>query len=539
MSETWDVVIIGGGPAGSATAITAQQHGCRALVLEAATFPRHHVGESLIDLWPVLTTLGVAEEMDATFQHKRGSCRIWGREPVLHWTDFGYVKGPRKYSLQVERSEFDLVLLRRAQATGATVRQAHRVTDILWQDGRAVGVRYRTGDGATGEARAPLVVDASGRGSLIARTLGLHVVDPFYPDLSVYGYYQGARRFDGDLAGNLFIEAVPWGWFWYIPLHTGEVSVGLVCDRSSRRRLQQQGPQAFLAEAVAQSTMVRELLSAATLARPPIVTASYGYTSTRYAGPGWLLTGDTGFFIDPMWATGVANALSDGLLAGAVVEAMASGRAEEGDLIAYYDDQVRKKSELIDTIVKFVYRCNRVHADQPFWRRRHETLGTQPLPIETIRRIAGQQWGAYFRAAIQAMGVDEPILEYMDEESRRIERRGERMGGAAREPATWVPVIPASVSVRRGVDLEGATGRIVPGLEVGNGETRIFVSDPYAVAAAEAVDGRRTLREIISDTLVTAPAHEHVGIHFRLLAGFAYLRSQGLVEALAAAEVYA
>ncbi len=175
MATVWDVIIVGGGPAGAATAIVARTHGARALVLEAATFPRHHVGESLVNLWHTFALLGVAEEMDATFQHKRGSTRIWGRDLAPHSTDFGYLRSARPYSLQVERALFDLILLRRAEALGAIVRQGYRVNDILWEGDRAAGVRYRGPDGRTHEARAMLVVDASGRTgkqSITARSMG-------------------------------------------------------------------------------------------------------------------------------------------------------------------------------------------------------------------------------------------------------------------------------------------------------------------------------------------------------------------------------
>lgn len=539
MGDQWDAVVIGGGPAGAATAITIQQYGYRALVLEAGTFPRHHVGESLIDLWGVLARLGVAEEMDATMQHKHGSCRIWGSTPALHWTSFDYVRGPRKYSLQVERSLFDQILLRRAAAVGADVRQGHRVTAVLWEGERAVGVRYRDPAGEEHDAHARLVVDAGGRSSLIGRDLGLRRADPFYPDLSVYGYYAGATRFDGDQAGHLFIEAVPAGWFWYIPLHTGEVSVGLVCDRTSRPRLRQVGAATFLAEAVAGSTMVRELLAEATLVNGPIVTASDGYQSARYAGPGWLLAGDTGFFIDPMWATGVGNALSDGLLAGAVLETVASGRVTEADAVAFYDRHVGQKAAAIDTIVKFVYRSNQLHTEHPFWQRRHSLLAAQPMPLEDFRRIAGQQWGTYFRAAIAGMGVDPALLATFDHGLEEIERRGAGMERVAHDPTDWAPALAPAVVARRGIDVEGSTGRIVPGLELEHGVGRLFISDRHGIAAFEAVDGRRTLRQIIAAVLAAADPRERLGIHFRLVAGFAYARGQGLIEARSMAETLA
>src|SRR3954447_25814322 len=180
VTEQWDVIVAGGGPAGSAPAIRARQLGYRALVLEAETFPRHHVGESLIYLWSIFEGLGVADEMDATFQHKKGSVRIWGTEDTPRPTEFGSRTslGRRHYSLQVERSLFDLLLSRQATSVGAEVRHGHRVTEVLWEGERAYGVRYRGPGVAQREAHAPFVVDATGRAALIARTRGLQVLDP-------------------------------------------------------------------------------------------------------------------------------------------------------------------------------------------------------------------------------------------------------------------------------------------------------------------------------------------------------------------------
>src|SRR6185436_20070587 len=105
--------------------------------------------------------------------HKRGSCRIWGEGQALQWTEFDSLAGGREYSLQVERSRFDAILLARAAAVGAEVREGHRVRAVLWDGERAVGVRYTCAEGTTGEVRARWVIDASGRSGLIARERSL------------------------------------------------------------------------------------------------------------------------------------------------------------------------------------------------------------------------------------------------------------------------------------------------------------------------------------------------------------------------------
>jgi flavin-dependent dehydrogenase len=532
-----DVIIIGGGPAGSSAAISAAKLGCQVLLFEAEVFPRHHVGESLVALWALFDELGVTEQMDQTFQHKHGSTRLWGREPVVHSTDFSYVTKGRRYSLQVERSLFDQILLERAEAVGATVCQNHRVSALLWEGERLVGVRVQLPDGRSREVRAPLVIDAGGRGSIVARERGLHEVDPFYPDLSVYGYFRNARRFEGELAGNLLVEAVPWGWFWYIPLHTGEVSVGLVCDRTTRGEVRRRGLAGYFQAAIEGSVLVKELLAEAELVTGPIGTASFGYRSRRYAGPGWMLAGDAGAFIDPMWATGVANALQDGLLSGAMVEAIASGRVSEQDAIDEYERKVRARVTHYHQGVKFVYQCNRLHRDQPFWQQRHGLLAGEPPPTGLLQRLSVDPSARYFIGAFRGMDVDRAVLTLMEEGSAP---RLQRQGGfdPAQHLDTWVPVLPPHVTVRRALDKVAEPqfpgmrpGTIVAGLEVQNHGVEIFVTDPVLTTALLAVDGQRSFREILALALETPASHPSLVAHVRVVRAFVDAYSQGVLAA--------
>ena len=462
------MVIVGGGPAGSAAAITARQLGCSVLVLEAERFPRHHVGESLVYLWSVFRALGVEDVMDATFQHKRGSTRIWGRDVRVRSSDFTEIAGasaPRNYSLQVERSLFDRLLLERAAAAGAEVRQEHRVLEVLW---------------------------------------------------------------DGERAGNLGLEAVPWGWLWFIPLHDGTVSVGLVCDRSSRRELQRLGAERFLREAIAPSAMVRRLLVPARLAGEVRVTASHGYTSRRYAGDGWLLAGDAGSFFDPMWATGVGNALQDGILAGSAAEALARGRATPGEVAAYYDREMHRRADNINLLVKFVYHQHQLHEAHPFWQNRRRLYDGRPVGAREVQRLARDPSAPYFRTAFAGMGAAPEILAGMDAGLAHMRRQAASVG---RDLDGWVPRLAPTTTLRPGLGLDPASGRLARGLEIDNAGFFEFTCAPATVAMLSAVDGRRTARQLVDGALDELPPAERASAWLALVSGLVHAHRRGIVTA--------
>ena len=529
MSGTWDAVVVGGGPAGSAAAIALQGFGYHALVLEAERFPRQHVGESLVSLWPVFEHIGVAPAMDATFQHKRGSCRVWGRGSELQWTEFDSLAGGRNYSLQVERAAFDLLLLRRAMEVGADIREGHRVVSVIWEGDRAVGIRYRAPDGTLDEARAQWIVDASGRNGLLAKERGLRAVDPFYPDLSVYTYVDGARRFDGELEGNLLIEAVPSGWFWFIPLHTGEVSVGLVCDGTSRARVRARGVHDFFDEALASSRVVGPMAAAGRISQKVRATASYGYSSRCYAGPGWLLAGDAASFVDPMWATGVANALIDGLLAAAVVEAVGSGRVTEGAAVAHHNLQLTRRTEQTLALVRFVYWSNHLHADEPFWRARRQPAAEHSLPpARLLHRLSADPSVRYFRDVFCGMGHDTEALAPLNETLTRWDGREAAIGRLSVDLSAWAPRLRDCVSLRASLGYQRF--RLVPGLVIDHSGLEHFTADPAMASALEAIDGR-TSAAVIADTgAAAAPPGEWVLTRSRMIAGLVGAWQAGLID---------
>ena len=230
-----EVVVIGGGPAGSTSATMLARQGVRVLLLERERFPREHVGESLLPASiPVLEELGVLPAVEAAgFLKKWGATMVWGADPAPWSWYFKETNQRNPHSYQVWRPQFDQLLLENSRAHGVDVREGHRVVEVLWESGKATGVRYRSDTGETATVRCRYVVDASGQTGILARDLNLRQWDSFFQNLAVYGYFSGAQRLPSPDETNIFIEAYPNGWLWSIPLHTGWTSVGAVVDSST------------------------------------------------------------------------------------------------------------------------------------------------------------------------------------------------------------------------------------------------------------------------------------------------------------------
>src|SRR5918998_9271 len=165
MPPLHDVLVIGGGPAGATTAALLASEGHDVVVLEREKFPRYHIGESLVPgVMPVLERLGLSDRM-GPYQRKNGISLLWGAEREV-WTVYFGEGGPYEYAYEVQRAEFDNLLLTRARELGALVLEEATVTDVLFDDdGRAVGAEYRVGDSPqTARIDARFVVDATGQG---------------------------------------------------------------------------------------------------------------------------------------------------------------------------------------------------------------------------------------------------------------------------------------------------------------------------------------------------------------------------------------
>jgi hypothetical protein len=214
------------------------------------------------------------------------------------------------------------------------------------------------------------------------------------------------------------------------------------------------------------------------------------------------MAGDAGSFIDPMWSTGVAHALLDGIHTGALAEAAKSGRATESEIIDRYSMFVNERADLMHSVVKFVYRCNHLYADTPFWRARgaqeRNDIGEA---ARLFRRLRKDPSSAYYRVTFQGLGIDDETTSLL---STTTERDTGAVHGLAGQLDSWIPSVASGVQLQRTLGLE-PSGRMVKGITIESRNADYFITDAATIAALEAVDGRSTAREILNRVLQTAP----------------------------------
>jgi len=401
---TADVIVIGGGPGGSTTATMLARQGWQVLLLEREHFPRDHIGESLLPASiPVLEELGVLPAVqEAGFLPKWGATMVWGTDKAPWSWYFRETNQQYPHSYQVWRPRFDQLLLENSRTHGVEVREGHQVVDVLFADGRAVGVRY-TANRTDGTARARFVVDASGQGALLGRKLQLRRWDAFFQNLAVYGYFAGAQRLPAPDNTNIFIESYPHGWFWHIPLHTGRTSIGAVVDsRTGQEGVRRSGPLRFLLDQIAQAPHTTRLLREATIAYGPFVIRDWSYISDAVVGNGYILVGDAACFVDPLFSSGVHLALMAGVLAAAYVTTVLKNPSMQEAAGRVYKEMYYKEYDHFRAMAQLFYSSNRTVASY-FWEARR-LLGAEDhlSPRHAfIRAVAGQPPRGYERVVLE------------------------------------------------------------------------------------------------------------------------------------------
>ncbi len=399
-SPTPDVVVIGGGPAGSVAATLLADAGHRVTVLERERFPRYHIGESLLSATlPILDAVGVTPAIERHgFLRKPGGTFLWGRqqEPWSFW--FREDPGGRPHAYQVVRAEFDQLLLDNARAHGATVLEEHAVTGVETDgDGGRPRVHARDVHGRTLSLAPAFVVDASGQAAVIGHARGFRQFNDFFKNLAVFGYFRDAERLPGELANHILSAAFADGWFWYIPLHDGTMSVGAVVDARRWREVADADPERTYRGLIARCPAIADRLAAATLASPVRIIRDYSYTSTRFGGPGYLLAGDAACFIDPVFSTGVHLACLAGFLGARAVDGVLAGALTEADALARYETTYRGAFERYLRFLYFFYDHNE-DPDSYFWTARR-VLAHAPTDLTAresfVRLISGNgDWDA-------------------------------------------------------------------------------------------------------------------------------------------------
>ena len=335
--ESPDVVVIGGGPAGSTASTLLAQQGCRVELFERDRFPRFHIGESLIpETYWVLKRLNMLPKMQQSPFVKKYSVQFVNASGKLSAPFYFWDNKPHECSQtwQVVRSEFDQMMLENAREHGVVAHEGVRVFDVLWEKDRAVGVTIRNEDGSFRDVRAKVVVDASGQNGLIQNRLRLRIWDPVLNKGAIWTYWEGAYRDTGrDEGATLVMQTGSEnGWFWYIPQHNNMVSVGVVApfdylfkNRGSYEQTYQEEVDAAVA--------VKERVSIGRRVTGYFATKDYSYRATKVAGDGWVMVGDAWGFLDPLYSSGVLLALKSGeMAADAIVDGLAKGDTSAAQL---------------------------------------------------------------------------------------------------------------------------------------------------------------------------------------------------------------
>ena len=340
ISDSCDVVVIGGGPAGATVSTLMAQQGVNVMLFERERFPRFHIGESLIpETYWVLKRLGMLEKMKHSRFVKKYSVQFVNASGKQSAPFYFWDNKPHECSQtwQVVRSEFDQMMLTNAREHGVDVHEGVRVRDVLFDGQRAVGVRIQQEDGEVREIRAKVVVDASGQSGLLMNKLGLRLWDPLLDKGAIWTYWQGAYRDSGKDEGATMVlqTADRKGWFWYIPLHGDRLSVGVVKPFDALFKNRGSHEQTYLEE-VAACPAVAQRVAPGKVVTGYFATKDYSYRSTEVAGEGWVLVGDAFGFLDPLYSSGVLLALRSGeLAADAVVAGLARNDLSAAQLGAW------------------------------------------------------------------------------------------------------------------------------------------------------------------------------------------------------------
>jgi flavin-dependent dehydrogenase len=386
-----DVVVMGGGPAGSVTAALLAQAGASVVVVERERFPRLHPGEGIAPgSLAVLDGLDLRAPLADRYTLRGGTrvtCARTGRTQRFAYDDAYADLGP---GFIAPRAHLDDALLRRAAELGAEVLTPASLEDVLFEGGRARGVRISLPDSTRLGFVARVIVDATGQESLLARRLDAREPIAGLDRAAMFAWWQHAARHEGDEEGDLEAVVTPHGWIWHAPLPGVVSSVGALCSPAwTRNRQRGESTDDFYARTLDDAAPVRAMVRRATRLTPARAQSGFAFTAPRRAGDGWVLVGDAAGFVDPLFDSGMHLAIGGGAEAArAVLDALAADDVS-AQRFARYAARVRRATELYAGLTQAFY------------------AGTLPdAMFEARTRAARQPWASILAGDV--FGEDPP-----------------------------------------------------------------------------------------------------------------------------------
>lgn len=424
-----DVIVVGGGPAGSTSAAILAREGLSVVLLEEERFPRHHVGESLQPATMELLEqyLGLGESLASQgYARKYGAIYVWGetRDPwsilfdsrlegdLPKLDEAALLSGGYDHAWQVLRSTFDHLLLEEAKRRGADVREGVRVLAPITEGERVVGVRLHSGQ----ELRSPIVIDASGQRCLVGRTFGLTSDVGDLKATATYAYYDGAGGVPGPLGRHVqLVVTIPDGWAWFIPVSATRTSVGVVVRE--RARMEPDRFDRLLEEAelpLAGSEAVVEDENRLRFAK------DWSFAHSRMAGPGWLLVGDAACFVDPILSGGVDFAIRGACNAALAILTSLRDPEQAATAFERYEKRLRAEYKAYLRLARYWYGNNR--SVKGFFWEAHSEIPKESVstPMRAFVYLTSGQYAAdqhyrifeesQERKIFRSLGIDKGAL---------------------------------------------------------------------------------------------------------------------------------
>lgn len=428
-----DVIIIGGGPAGSALGCYLSMAGIKNTIIEKAIHPRPHVGESMVtSSTRVFEEIGFLETMEREgFVRKFGA--TWHAPAQQGKFSIEFAEFPQEgidqdYTYHVDRSKFDLLLLKHAERLGSTVYQGLTATQVLFEEGYARGVRVRVGDQEI-DLPAKIVVDASGRNTLLGRQLRLKKKDPLFNQYAVHAWFENVDRGDDSSTDHIHIYFLPVerGWVWQIPITDHITSMGVVVEKEVFKQTRE-GVESFFNTHIQSNKNLARAMREARRINEFKTEGDYSYSMKRFAGNGYLLVGDAARFVDPIFSSGVSVALYSAKFAADRIRHALDVDDTSGEIFQPYEDKLRSGVEVWYEFIRLYYKL---------------------LPLFTYF-IQSKQYRLQVLQLLQGEVFEREEVEVLDAMRNFIEVVEESDGHIFKESLTDVPIDSLETFLQQG-----------------------------------------------------------------------------------------